>query len=229
MRTGTAAERAGPAENGTAVHVSRAGRPRPAGAAPAGRTAPVAEPGHLSSAPSLARVDRAFRGRGPRQCLDPLGGEEFRDGRADLGAHRDARGEDPLRLQAVHDGGEPDTVRREYRAVGITLGLHPQIDLAADPRRVRAGGTYGQDAEITKRPALAYVRGLQGEKPGPGSVAAMGRHFPGGGPQKDGEDHGAGRPRKRLGTAPSADDRPPVRCRASARPSSPPRRRSPRR
>ncbi|WP_354671077.1 MULTISPECIES: glycoside hydrolase family 3 N-terminal domain-containing protein [unclassified Streptomyces] len=81
-----------------------------------------------------------------------------------------------------------DTVRREYRAVGIALGLHPQIDLATDPRWARAGGTYGQDVEITKRLALAYVRGLQGEKLGPESVAAMGKHFPGGGPQKDGED-----------------------------------------
>jgi hypothetical protein len=54
MRAGTATERAGTAENGTTVHVSRAGRPRPAGAAPAGRTTPVAETGHLSRAPSLA-------------------------------------------------------------------------------------------------------------------------------------------------------------------------------
>ncbi|MEU8981050.1 glycoside hydrolase family 3 N-terminal domain-containing protein [Streptomyces sp. NPDC048309] len=34
----------------------------------------------------------------------------------------------------------------------------------------------------------AYVRGLQGAKLGPDSVAAMVKHFPGGGPQKDGED-----------------------------------------
>ncbi len=81
-----------------------------------------------------------------------------------------------------------DTVRREYRAVGIALGLHPQIDLATDPRWSRAGGTFGQSVEVTKRLALAYVRGLQGEKLGPQSVAAMGKHFPGGGPQKDGED-----------------------------------------
>jgi beta-glucosidase len=81
-----------------------------------------------------------------------------------------------------------DTVRREYRAVGITLALHPQIDLATDPRWARAGGTFGQSLEVTRRLAPAYIRGLQGERLGPGSVAAMAKHFPGGGPQLDGED-----------------------------------------
>lgn len=82
-----------------------------------------------------------------------------------------------------------DIVRREYRAVGISLALHPQIDLATDPRWSRAGGTYGQSVEITTRLAVAYIRGLQGKDGlGPASVAAMGKHFPGGGPQLDGED-----------------------------------------
>ncbi len=81
-----------------------------------------------------------------------------------------------------------ETVRREYRAVGIALALHPQIDLATDPRWSRSGGTYGESVEITRRLAVAYVRGLQGERLGPDSVAAMGKHFPGGGPQLDGED-----------------------------------------
>ena len=34
----------------------------------------------------------------------------------------------------------------------------------------------------------AYIRGFQGEKLGKESVACMAKHFPGGGPQKDGED-----------------------------------------
>ena len=34
----------------------------------------------------------------------------------------------------------------------------------------------------------AYIRGFQGERLGPNSVACMTKHFPGGGPQKDGED-----------------------------------------
>jgi beta-glucosidase len=99
---------------------------------------------------------------------------------------------EPLGFGALDDPGLTgrfaDTVRREYRAVGITLGLHPQIDLATEPRWSRAGGTYGQSVEVTRRLAVAYVQGLQGGRLGPDSVAAMGKHFPGGGPQLDGED-----------------------------------------
>jgi beta-glucosidase len=83
-----------------------------------------------------------------------------------------------------------DTVRREYLAVGIRLALHPQIDLATEPRWSRINGTFGEDAELTSRLVPAYIEGLRGpgETLGPDSVSAMVKHFPGGGPQKDGED-----------------------------------------
>ncbi|MFE5485428.1 glycoside hydrolase family 3 protein [Streptomyces sp. NPDC056527] len=81
-----------------------------------------------------------------------------------------------------------DTVRREYLAVGFRTALHPQIDLATEPRWARQTGTFGSDAKLTGELVQAYVRGLQGEELGPDSVAAMVKHFPGGGPQKDGED-----------------------------------------
>ncbi|MEU6985106.1 glycoside hydrolase family 3 N-terminal domain-containing protein [Streptomyces sp. NPDC046324] len=81
-----------------------------------------------------------------------------------------------------------DTVRREYLAVGFRTALHPQIDLATEPRWARQSGTFGSDAKLTGELVRAYVRGLQGEELGPDSVAAMVKHFPGGGPQKDGED-----------------------------------------
>lgn len=81
-----------------------------------------------------------------------------------------------------------DIVRREYRAVGISVALHPQIDLATDPRWSRAGGTFGDNVDIVRRLGVAYIQGLRGERLGRGSVAAMGKHFPGGGPQLDGED-----------------------------------------
>ncbi|MFI8794311.1 glycoside hydrolase family 3 protein [Streptomyces sp. NPDC055105] len=81
-----------------------------------------------------------------------------------------------------------DTVRREYLAVGIRVALHPQIDLATEPRWSRISATFGEDAALTTRLAVAYVRGLQGERVGPESVSVMAKHFPGGGPQKDGED-----------------------------------------
>ncbi|MFE5678863.1 glycoside hydrolase family 3 protein [Streptomyces erythrochromogenes] len=81
-----------------------------------------------------------------------------------------------------------DTVRREYLAVGFRVALHPQIDLASEPRWARQSGTFGSDARLTAELVRAYVRGLQGPALGPGSVSAMVKHFPGGGPQKDGED-----------------------------------------
>ncbi|MFL9677750.1 MULTISPECIES: glycoside hydrolase family 3 protein [Streptomyces] len=81
-----------------------------------------------------------------------------------------------------------DTVRREYLSVGFRTALHPQVDLATEPRWSRQSGTFGSDAGLSGELVAAYVRGLQGETLGPDSVAAMVKHFPGGGPQKDGED-----------------------------------------
>ncbi|MGW0600134.1 glycoside hydrolase family 3 protein [Streptomyces sp. NPDC002776] len=83
-----------------------------------------------------------------------------------------------------------DTVRREYVAVGLRVALHPQIDLATEPRWARISGTFGEDADLTSRLVAAYIEGLRGPGGGLGhdSVAAMVKHFPGGGPQKDGED-----------------------------------------
>ncbi|MDI2129971.1 glycoside hydrolase family 3 protein [Yinghuangia seranimata] len=81
-----------------------------------------------------------------------------------------------------------DIARREYLAVGIRLALHPQIDLATEPRWSRINGTFGENAELTGRMVAAYIEGLQGPELGTESVAAMTKHFPGGGPQKDGSD-----------------------------------------
>ncbi|MFE2325709.1 glycoside hydrolase family 3 protein [Streptomyces sp. NPDC059385] len=81
-----------------------------------------------------------------------------------------------------------DIVRQEYRAVGIRLALHPTADLATEPRWPRVLGTFGSDAEVAARMVAAYVRGLQGESLGTDSVAAMTKHFPGAGPQLNGED-----------------------------------------
>ncbi len=81
-----------------------------------------------------------------------------------------------------------DIARREYLAVGIRLALHPQVDLATEPRWPRVSGTFGEDAEVSARLVRAYIRGFQGARIRPGSVACMTKHFPGGGPQKDGWD-----------------------------------------
>ncbi|MFI5771222.1 glycoside hydrolase family 3 protein [Streptomyces sp. NPDC051658] len=81
-----------------------------------------------------------------------------------------------------------DVARREYLAVGLRVALHPQIDLATEPRWSRQMGTFGADAALTAELVQAYVLGFQGERLGPDGVATMVKHFPGGGPQKDGED-----------------------------------------
>jgi beta-glucosidase len=81
-----------------------------------------------------------------------------------------------------------DIVRQEYLSVGLRVALHPQVDLATEPRWARVFGTFGEDADVTCDLVRAYVRGLQGRRLGPAGVAAMTKHFPGGGPQRDGED-----------------------------------------
>ncbi|HUB59720.1 MAG TPA: glycoside hydrolase family 3 N-terminal domain-containing protein [Puia sp.] len=81
-----------------------------------------------------------------------------------------------------------DISRREYLAVGIREALHPQVDLATEPRWPRISGTFGEDAQLTARMAKAYIEGYQGDKLDSNSVATMTKHFPGGGPQKEGLD-----------------------------------------
>lgn len=99
---------------------------------------------------------------------------------------------EPIGLGATKD---PDLVRRfadiarqEYLAAGIRIALHPMADLATEPRWARTSGTLGSDADMVAALLTAYIQGLQGSELGPDSVAAMVKHFPGAGPQKDGED-----------------------------------------
>ena len=81
-----------------------------------------------------------------------------------------------------------EIAREEYLAVGIRVALHPQIDLATEPRWPRISGTFGEDAEVSARLVKAYIEGFQGPELGSHSVACMTKHFPGGGPQNEGLD-----------------------------------------
>jgi beta-glucosidase len=98
----------------------------------------------------------------------------------------------PLGLAAIGDEAFvsqfADIVRQEYLATGIRMALHPQIDLATEPRWPRISGTFGADAHLSARMAKAYILGFQGEALGPESVACMTKHFPCGGPQNQGLD-----------------------------------------
>ena len=98
----------------------------------------------------------------------------------------------PLGLAAI---GESDLVhqfadvaRQEYVATGIRLALHPQVDLATEPRWPRIGGTFGENAALSAELVKGYIAGFQGNELGPESVACMTKHFPGGGPQQEGLD-----------------------------------------
>lgn len=85
---------------------------------------------------------------------------------------------------------------KEYRALGISTALSPQIDLATEPRWSRFDGTMGEDPILAADLARAYVDGFQtseGEKHIAGgwgyeSVNAMVKHWPGGGPEEGGRD-----------------------------------------
>lgn len=85
---------------------------------------------------------------------------------------------------------------QEYRALGITTALSPQIDLSTEPRWIRMAGTFGEDPTLATDMARAYVDGFQTSvgtaeiKNGWGftSVNAMVKHWPGGGPGEAGRD-----------------------------------------
>ncbi|MFI9328810.1 glycoside hydrolase family 3 protein [Kitasatospora sp. NPDC052868] len=101
-------------------------------------------------------------------------------------------GPEPIGLAATDDPALVEEyaalIGRELRAVGIRLAIHPMADLATEPRWARISGTFGEDADRASRMIAAYIRGLQGERIGPDSIACMTKHFPGGGPQEGGED-----------------------------------------
>lgn len=80
---------------------------------------------------------------------------------------------------------------QEYRALGISTALSPQIDLATEPRWSRFDGTMGEDPDLAADMARAYVEGFQntdGNGWGMESVNTMVKHWPGGGPEEGGRD-----------------------------------------
>ncbi|AMB58817.1 glycoside hydrolase family 3 protein [Microterricola viridarii] len=94
---------------------------------------------------------------------------------------------EPIGLAATRD---PALVREaarmigaELRAAGIRIALHPMADLATEPRWGRVAGTFGEDPALAAELVTEYVAGLQES-----GVAATVKHFPGGGPQRGGED-----------------------------------------
>ena len=99
---------------------------------------------------------------------------------------------EPLGLAAIGDSLAVaefgNIARQEYLALGIRIALHPQADLATEPRWTRISGTFGEDAQLASKLVGAYIKGFQGDTIGPKSVVCMVKHFSGGGPQKEGID-----------------------------------------
>lgn len=85
---------------------------------------------------------------------------------------------------------------KEYRALGITTALSPQVDLASEPRWTRFTGTFGGDPKLSADLGRAYIDGFQTSEGdveiadgwGYESVVAMVKHWPGGGPEEGGRD-----------------------------------------
>lgn len=107
---------------------------------------------------------------------------------------------DGLGLAATFD---PSTVKQfgeiaaqEYRALGITTALSPQIDLGTEPRWYRISMTFGESPELSTDMGRAYIDGFQTSygkdeiKDGWGykSVNAMVKHWPSGGAEEGGRD-----------------------------------------
>jgi beta-glucosidase len=81
-----------------------------------------------------------------------------------------------------------ETAAKEWTAVGIRKGYQYMADLATEPRWARTEGTFGENADLASKMIREITLGFQGEKLGLHSVALTTKHFPGGGPQVDGQD-----------------------------------------
>ena len=119
-------------------------------------------------------------------------GVEFRTGNSDVSKWPEGLGfaacfDPEVVAQFAHDAS------LEYRALGITTALGPQIDLCTEPRWMRLVDTLGEETEDVKKLVKAYCDGMQtteGSSDGWGhdSVNTMVKHWPGGGTGEGGRD-----------------------------------------
>lgn len=85
-----------------------------------------------------------------------------------------------------------DIASQEYRMLGFSTALSPQVDIATEPRWMRFSGTFGEDPQLAADMARAYCDGFQSSLISRGwseqSVNAMVKHWPGGGSCEAGRD-----------------------------------------
>lgn len=88
---------------------------------------------------------------------------------------------------------------KQYRAVGVSMLLGPQIDIGTEPTWTRATGTFSEDPALNRDLANAYISGLQSTFAedgtdlgwGEDSVYAIAKHYVGAGAAEGGRnDHG---------------------------------------
>jgi beta-glucosidase len=126
----------------------------------------------LSSDPRHGFRDNPFTG----QALDSLSRWPETTGIAAIGT-----------ADAARAYGE--AVRREFLAMGIRVYLGPMADIFSEPRWSRGSGTWGEDPARVAEFTVAFIEALRGgTELGADSVAAVVKHFPGGGPQLRGDD-----------------------------------------
>ena len=89
-------------------------------------------------------------------------------------------------LKLVHEFA--DIARQEWAAVGLRKGYMYMADLSTEPRWQRIEGTFGENAEWVAQMIYEVVKGFQGNKLSPTSVALTTKHFPGGGAGVGGQD-----------------------------------------
>lgn len=123
------------------------------------------------------------------------------DAEFDAGGGAISRWPGPLGMAATFDPALMERFARiasdEYRHLGITTALSPQIDLGTEPRWFRYFGTMGESPDLVTAMARAYCDGFQttpGSPDGWGSrsVNTMVKHWPGGGCGEAGRDSHCG-------------------------------------
>lgn len=148
----------------------------------------------------------------PRNGAAEAAGAEFATSAADV-----SRWPEGLGMAALFDPARvaeyAAIISREYRALGITTALGPQIDIATEPRWMRLQDTWGPHSGLTADYTRAYCDGMQTTPNGaafglasapaglprvttshadPGwgsaSVSTMVKHWPGGGTGEGGRD-----------------------------------------
>ncbi|NPV53020.1 MAG: beta-glucosidase [Firmicutes bacterium] len=67
-------------------------------------------------------------------------------------------------------------IRGQMRATGAHHGLAPVLDVVRDPRWGRVEETFGEDPYLVSQLGVAYVKGLQGDRPEAGVVVTL-KHF----------------------------------------------------